>query len=306
MKTKVILLVAIVGVIALSAYFYIDSSRVPYHSFPHIANVCGVDIYSKISVTEFQTKKGVYLFTTQEGVANTCNFEISAVSTPDREGYRIHMEREPMEENNLVSWLYVNALGYEHPKQGIYLDDNSAYIRGESDEEFLKACHIFLCLREGMDCPENLLMIRNITLNQKDIILVLDNKTGAPAVRAYAELLGVLGFVQAQIMDANKNGVIEQEEVDENKVWIYPYVMSDGSCKLQPFRSAIEILNITNDTTKCDFRSGIYLLKSDKNEIRIEGSKVIISGDDEHIHTGAVIVRDILSPEWMRVYYSLE
>lgn len=286
MKTKLILLVAIAVVIALSAYFYTELNKVPYHSFPNIASVCGVDIHSKIPVTEFQTKKNVYLFTTEDEIANTCNLEISAVSTPDRQGYQIYIERESL---------------------GIYLDNKSAYIRGETDEELLKACHVFLCIREGIDCPENLMEIRNITLSHKDLIVVLDNTTGGPAVRGYIELLGVLGFIQAQMVDANGDGIVEQGEVDNNTVWIYPYVMGDDVCKLQPFRSVIEVLNITNDTTTCDFNSGIYLMNSeDRNEIKIVRDKIIISGDDEHIHAGAIIVRDILSPEWIRVYHGLK
>ena len=122
----------------------------------------------------------------------------------------------------------------------------------------------------------------------------------------YAEILGALGFVHARMVDTNGNGIIEQEEVDKNDVWIYPYVMSGDLCELQPFESAIEILNITNDTIRCNFKSGIFLVKSDKNEITIEGKKITISGDDAHIRIASVIVRDILSPEWIRVYYGLD
>lgn len=289
MKSKInlgiVLPVIAILLISVIAYLYFESDKFSQKEFPYSANVAGIEVYSKIPISEFQNKKAVFLFETQDKIATTCNFEISAVSTPERRGYEVYIERKPV---------------------GVYIDNNSAHIQGETDEELLKACHVFLCLRGGIECPENLMEIQNITLNSRDMILVLDNKTGAPAVRGYAELLGVLGFIQAQIVDADKNGIIEQDEVDKNDVWIYPYVMEDDLCKLQPFKSVIEILNITNDTTECDFRSGIFLERSDKNEIRIEGDKVIISGDDEHIHTGAVIVRDILSPEWIRVYYGLE
>ena len=273
---RIIVIVIILFGIAVMAGIYLYKQSKQPATYPYTLTVAGVNVYSKIPISEFQNKKRVFLFETQDKIATTCNFEISAVSTPDREGYKIHMERKPV---------------------GIYLDKNSAHILGETDEELLKACHAFLCLREGMECPENLMEIRDIVLNSKNLIIVRDSRLGSSGIMGHTELLGVLGYIQAQIL--NTEGM---------NVWIYPFVVDvqTNLCTLQPFSNAIQTLNITDNTTECKMNSGIFLIRSKENGIWIEGKRVFISGDDEHIRIGSIIVRDILSPEWIRVYYGLE
>jgi len=184
----------------------------------------------------------------------------------------------------------------------VLLDWKGAYIRGQTDDELLQACHAFVCLRSGISCPKNLMEIKNITQKNRDMVIVLDNRTGQDAVMGFIELEGAYGYLQAQYADANGDGLLNQTEVTNNRYHIYPYIMNGDTCKLLDFRNAIEELNITNDTTPCEFRSAVILQKSKTNGIAIDGQRIMITGDDQSIHTGAVIVRDILAPEWIRVF----
>jgi hypothetical protein len=282
-KTKKIAAIIAVILIAAAAYYLYSESDKPRY----VKNVAGVMVSSRYPFEELANNTAkIGLRTYNSSAETTCNLELSGVlvargAVPDRKGYDIQLERAPQE---------------------IFLDWKGAYIRGETDEDLLKACHVFICIREGLDCPNNLMEIKNVTLKNRDMVIVLDNRTGRDAIIGFVELQGVMGYLQAQYADTNGDGILNQTEVDNNKFHIYPYVMNGDSCKLMDFRSAIEQLNITNDTAPCEFRSGIILQKGRINGIAIDGQKIMITGDDASIHSGAVIVRDILAPEWIRIF----
>ncbi|MFZ2456320.1 MAG: hypothetical protein WAX07_07575 [Candidatus Altiarchaeia archaeon] len=282
-KTKKIAAIIVTVIIAAAAYYlYLESEKPRY-----VKNVAGVQVYSRYPLEGLANKtSAIGLHTYSAGAETTCNLELSGVlvaggAVPDRKGYDIQLERAPQE---------------------IFLDRKGAYIRGETDDELLAACHAFICIREGLDCPKNLMEIKNVTQKNRDMVIVLDNRTGRDAVIGFVELEGVLGYLQAQYADTNGDGTLNQTEVSNNKYHIYPYLMNGDTCKLMDFKSAIEELNITNDTAPCEFRSGIFLQKAKTNGIAIDGQKIMITGDDAGIHTGAVIVRDILAPEWIRIF----
>ncbi|MBN2250758.1 MAG: hypothetical protein JW724_01615 [Candidatus Altiarchaeota archaeon] len=274
-KTKITAAGLIIVIIAALAFHMLQDADKPRY----LTKVAGVEVYSSISLERFMEKNTVALYTTGDKAATTCNFEIRAVSNLDVSGYRIYPERKPLE---------------------IVLDRQDAYIRGESDEDLLKACHAFICLREGIECPSNIMDIKNITLKRNEMILVIDNQSYGKAIQGFTEISGALGFLQAQLVDADKNGVVTEEEVNESKIHIFPYIMEGDTCNLQPFQDALQITNITNATTECDFKWGIYITPSRKNAITIDGMKILISGDENHIYAASVIVRDILSPEYIR------
>lgn len=282
-KKKNVIMIAAVILVAAGAYYMYSESDKPFY----VRDVAGVPVYSKIQVESLENRtEAIGLHTYDSGAETTCNLEISGVlissgSEADRMGYDIQIQRGQME---------------------VLLDRKGAYIRGESDDEVLQACHAFICLQSGLNCPKNLMEIKNVTQKNRDMIIVLDNGTGRDAVIGFVELEGALGYLQAQYADTNGDGLLNQTEVTNNKYHIYPYLMYGDTCQLMEFRSAIEELNITNDTTECVFRSAIILQKSRTNGIAIDGQKIMITGDDRSIHTGAVIVRDILAPEWIRVF----
>jgi hypothetical protein len=250
-----------------------------------IQSVLGVPVYSLIPLEDFQNMTTIAILNPVGKAETTCTFEIRAASTLDTRGYMVHLERKPL---------------------GVYIEQNGAYIRGESDDELLQACHAFLCLREGISCDANLMLIKNLTLRNNDMVIVIDNRTGGKAGQGYAELLGALGFLQAKRVDTNNNSQIEFDELNKSRIHIYPYIKYGDMCKLQEFKNALQTLNITNDTVACDeINYGIFLMPSPSNGIVIDGRRILIQGDDEHIHIGATIVRDILSPEFIRFYYNL-
>ncbi len=266
--------------LAGAAYLFIETGK------PAKAeSVMGVPVYSAIPLEEIQQKTAVGLLTPTGKAETTCTFEIRGASTLDPKGYMIHLERKPL---------------------GIYLEQNNAYIRGESDDDLLQACHAFMCLRENISCDSSLMLIKNITIRNKDMLIVIDNRTGNKAGQGYSELLGALGFMQAQRVDTNSDGQINSSEMNASKIYIYPYIQYGDNCQLQQFKNALQSFNITNDTVSCDLiTNGIFLTPSNTNQIIIDGRRIMLEGDDAHIHTEATIVRDILSPEFIRAFYHL-
>lgn len=298
-RIYIAVIIAIIGVIlsiiAITSYFH------TYAKYPYGTVIGGVRIDSNIPLEDVQTLKTIALLNSSNNAATTCNFELSAISirgqnsrsfdtrgaesNPDRMGYLVKIE---------------------NGKKGVHIDQGTAYIRGETDDEILDACHAFACIRDGIKCPDNFKEVRDIMLNSDQMNLILDSNVTGEGIRAYAEIMGALGYLQAVLVDYDKDDVIEQTEVNKNSVWIYPYIREEENCILQPFRNIIEILNATNETRDCNIEPGIYIQMSDNNEMKIEGGKIILSGDGEHIHTEAIIVRDILSPKWVRVMYGLD
>lgn len=282
-NSKKIAALAAVALIAAGAYYLYSESNKPVY----VRDIAGVPVYSRIPVESLENRtQAIGLHSYDSGAETTCNLEISGVllaggASADRRGYDIQLQRGP---------------------QKILLDWKGAYISGETDDELLASCHAFICLRNRLSCPKELMSIKNITRKNRDMIIVLDNRTGRDALIGFVELQGVLGYLQAQYADTNRDGLLNQSEVSNNRYHIYPYMMHGDTCELLEFRSAIEQLNITNKTAPCEFRSAIILQKSRTNGIAIDGQKIMITGDDRSIHAGAIIVRDILAPEWIRIF----
>ena len=77
--------------------------------------------------------------------------------------------------------------------------------------------------------------------------------------------------------------------------------MDNQKCELQSkLRRAgvvYQSMNITSKTVNdCDI-DGIFIRKSEKNEIKVAGGRIILSGDDEHLHSEEMLVFDIIAPE---------
>ncbi len=273
--------VIIIAIILVAGYLYTGTGdRYAYRTV-----ISGVKINSEIPLEDVQNLKTIALLNSSNNAAITCNFELSAISNSDRNGYLVKIE---------------------NGKNAVYINPKITYIRGETDDEILNACHAFACLRDGIRCPDNFADIRDIMLNSDQMNLILDSNVTGKGIRAYTEISGALGYLQAIIIDKNKNGAIEPDEIDKNNILICPYLREGDICTLQPCRSIVKILNSTNETRDCSIEPGIYIQISDNNEIRIDGKKIILLGDEEHIHTEAIIVRDVLSPKWIRVMYGLD
>ena len=276
---------AILAVIILSGIAVMAIHLKQPVTYPYTSTVAGVNVHSQIPISEIQYLKNIALFNNSNKAATTCNFELSAISTVDRYGYRVFIERG---------------------EKGIYVQRNAVYIRGNTDREILQACNVFSCIREGIECPENLWEIRDIIVNSKRINVILDINLKGPALRGYGDVLGALGYIQGEnvLRDINGDGKIERWEVEENLIRIFPHIKEDNECKLQPISTAFQKLNATNETFNCsELHPSIMFTKAEKNAIEVKNGDVIISGDDDHIGSACIILRDVISPEFIRSLY---
>ncbi len=245
--------------------------------------IIGVTVKSEIPLGDVQGWRDIVLMDSEDKAITSCNFELSAISNLAKKGYRVNV-------------------GYG--ETGITIHRNSADIKGKTSDDILQACHAFACLRDNITCPDNLQQARDVVLNAKTLGVVIDDRLRGAGVRAYPELTGVLGYIQAReaLKDIDGDGRVSKEELDENLILIYPYVDNGSTCIAQPFNNLLMEVNITgNETFDCDLLDpSIHLIRSDKNEIKIEDDRITITGGDDEIHTGAVIIRDVLAPEYIR------
>jgi hypothetical protein len=278
-KAVIFVIFLLVAMAAVSIY-----SKMQPVSYRHTSTVAGVGVYSQIPLEELQYRENVALYNNSDPAAITCNFELSAISIQNRLGYKILIEQG---------------------EQGIYIQTDKAYIRGMNYEETLRACNIFSCLKEGIECPSNLWSIRDSILKEKKINIAIDSELRGEAIQGYGDIMGALGYIQAENIDGN--GRIENWELEESLIKIFPYIMEGSDCKLQPITTGLQKLNATNETYNCNILSpAIILQKADENRIEVTGDRIIIMGDDEHVGSAAIIVRDVISPELIRSLYGLD
>jgi hypothetical protein len=243
----------------------------------------GIKVVSEIPFERLQSMKYIALYNTTNSAAElTCKFELSAISEPALNGYRIKIE---------------------DGETGIYLRERDATISGRNSREILIACHVFACLREGLECP-NFMLVDNFFRKSESMSVILDEDVGAAGGRGYAEVVGALSFLQSRRSDTDEDGLVEQEEVDANNFFIYPFIKRGDLCYSQSFNNLIQNWSATNETHDCaNIAPAIMLKISDEPGIFVKNSQVIITGDDDQIRAGAIIIRDVLAPEWVRRLY---
>lgn len=276
-----ITLIGAVVLLAMAVYYLRGEENFPYRQ-----EISHVPVYSKISWENLQEKQQTTVFKNENKAAITCNFEISAISTPSKEGYEVHIERG---------------------KQGVHLYPSSAYIKGENGEEIISSCHVFSCLFSGVKCPQKFSAVREAIVKENNLNLILDQKLGQKGLEAYTELLGVLGYLQAERADSNKDGVVSPQEKNKSNTFIRPYLKNNSQCLPQQFSNLFQKNLPSNHSKNCqDIEAGIFLVKSSRAKIEVQDDKVILYGNEKTIYQEAVILRDILSPEWIRIMYKMK
>jgi len=283
-------------VIAVAAFFFIVGIGAAYMFFStpsvnHEAIIAGVRIESDVPLAEVTSWRYIDLRDSKDRDILTCNFELSAISLHDRNGHSIIVQKSD--------------------STGVYISRGSVLIEGDSPDNLLNACHAFACLRENVSCPDDLDLISSKSSEWKRINVLLDSELGVDAVSGYGDLLGALGYLQAQTAgpgDLNNDDVITRQEMEasmeENMLMIFPYTIENNSCTSQPFNSALQKINKTGEVFDCsELTPSIRLLKSDANRIAVEGDNIIVEGDDIHVHTGAILLRDIIAPEFISLLY---
>ncbi len=250
--------------------------------------VSGIKVVSEIPLENLASPKYNYIAlynTTETNSELTCKFGLSAISQPNIKGYRIVITEGDT---------------------GIYLGQKEAQIKGRNQEELLDACHTFMCMREEIDCPE-FSKLRWFALNAETMSIILDKEAGMDGGRGYAELVGVLSYIQSKLVDTNKDGFMEQKEIDANKFFIFPFIMENGSCTPQPFHNLVENWTGGNDSFDCNELDPAIMIKiSDEKSIKIDGRRIILSGDDKTLHDESVILRDAIAPDWIRRVYGFK
>ncbi len=246
----------------------------------------GVKVVSEIPLEKLTQYKAIALFNeSRTGEEITCKFELSAISTPSPNGYRVQIQEGDF---------------------GIYIGEKEAQIKGSNPSEILNACHAFACLRDGIDCPDDFLDVDDMIGEAKSISIILDENVRRAGGRGYVEIMGALSFYQNSRADKNKDGKVGQIEVNANEFFIYPFLMTDEGCIAQPLHNVLQNWSGSEDPIDCaNIGPVIILEKADKASMKLEGNRLTLRGDDDLLHTQAIIVRDIISPRWIRRMYGL-
>lgn len=274
-------MLAVKAVLVAVAVVFILAVIVPKPSTEY--RVHGIKVVSEMPLENLRRMEYIAMSNATATPAElTCKFELSAISKPDPRGYIITVGEGDT---------------------GVYLKARSASIKGATEDELLRACHVFACLRDGIECPDFDEAEAYIN-NSKSMSLILDEKIGAAGGRGYAELMGALSFLQGVRADANRDGTIDQREIDANEFFLYPWLMVNGTCEQQPLNNLIQNWTRGNITADCaKITPAIMVVESNTSAIRVEGGKIVVSGSGEVAHTGAIVLRDIIAPAWIRRLY---
>ncbi|OYT27758.1 MAG: hypothetical protein B6U97_00390 [Candidatus Altiarchaeales archaeon ex4484_96] len=284
--------------IAVAVFFFVAGVLAVYYLFStpdysYQTNIAGVSIKSDIPFSEVTLWRYINLRDSADRDILTCNFELSAISLPDRQGHVIDVRKAD--------------------STGVYIKGDSVLIEGDSSHSLLNACHAFACLRDNISCPDDLDIIYRASGQWKRVNVLLDSRLGVDAVSGYGDVLGALGYLQAataQAKDLDNDGVITPEEMresmEQNMLLIFPYSMNGSKCVSQPFSSALQQVNKTGELFDCsELTPSIRFNSSESNKITFDGGNIIIEGDDIHVHTGAILVRDIIAPDFISKLYGI-
>lgn len=276
---KYVPLVLLLAVVFAVSFWYFSQPTLTEYT------VSGVKVTSEIPLADAQKWVYMALYTSEGKAETTCNFELASISTPARNGVRVHVERgEP----------------------GLYLKKNEAYVRGTSDYELLSACHVLACLRDNIICPEDFSRLSMTANVMSEYNVVLDENLSGVGARGFPELLGVLGYVQAQRVDYDADGVLEASEINRTRLYIKPYLRVNDSCVAQPLTNKVQEWRPDNVTVPCNMSNAIYLLGSGVNRISFTDSTITVEGSGQALYTAAIVLRDVISPNWIRKYYQLD
>lgn len=285
MENRHVLLVVIV-VVALMLGFVFMPSLFRQPAAPiHQTSILGVPVQSVPSFDDVQSSRNLALRSTEDPAATTCNFELAALSNPDRRGLIVTIERGAQE---------------------VYIGKEEIFIRGQTDEEVLASCHAYACLLRGISCPDDLFTVRDIFWEAENLTVIAEANLSAAGTRGYAELLGLFGYVQSSRLDANGDGIIDSFEKKQADVTIRPYLASYGMCTLQEIRNIYQEGTATNESVSCNISPAIYLVESEDDRIVVEDDgRVLLYGRGQNLFSEAVIVRDVISPEYIRAVYGM-
>lgn len=250
-------------------------------------NIHGIRVISEIPLEDLKSHRSLTMSKDSASPEEvTCKFGLSAISTPSPGGYRIHIEEG---------------------EKGIYLGREEARIKGSNEKEVLSACHAFACIWGEMDCPDDFLIVHEMFEKAGSVSVIIGDDVGPAAGRGYVEVIGALSYLQTIRADINRDGRIEQIEADLNEFFIYPFLMTDAGCLGQPLHNVLQNWSGTDEAVDCEkIAPAIVIRGGDDDSMRLDGSRLILSGKDQSLHAMAIISRDIICPKWIRRMHGLE
>ena len=138
--------------------------------------------------------------------------------------------------------------------------------------------------------PENMSKIRDIVADSYEINIIWDGRISA---RDYPKSFNGTQALYHAI------GVLSSSEGSPE--YVYSYIKENESCYLD---SSLTFKDVPKPFSQpalktpqsCDIDQAIYILVSDKNEVRIEGSRIYLLGDDEHLYEEEINVSRVIAP----------
>ena len=286
-STSKVVLVILFVVLAFLSYRYFSSQK------ETSTVIYGVKVVSDVPIADSIVKIqsiGVALLKTELKGGITCNLELLSSLVENQRGYPVSIQEG---------------------EQGVYLYENAAYLKGMGERELITACNAFNCIANNITCPSDISLLGRFLSSSDEVNLVLDSTGGQNAGREYAEIMGALAFIQVEKIDVNKDGIPSQYEITNlsgNFLAIRPYVMYNQTCKPQQLHNLVETYEpLENESVDCGrLMNSIFVLNSTENKIVLDQSNIFLFGNNDHIYDEAVILRDALSPRWIRVLYRVD
>ncbi|MFH1835025.1 MAG: hypothetical protein ABH851_02425 [Methanobacteriota archaeon] len=276
-------IVIILAVVFFIGGYYItrpSDDVVKPSEYPISEIMYGTRIYSKIPLEQVALWDDIVLFNSELPGAVACNLEITTLKGRPSSG------------------LY--SVEILEGDAALFIDERRAVIQGVEKAEILYNCHVLGCLLTNISCPEKLGEIQKIIWESQDINVIVDSKMSAASVGAYAEIMGPLGFHQMMIADVNSDGTVDDLEIAANKLFIYPYIKFNETCELQPLKNFLQDANTSSNLTRdCNISPSIYFEESEEKELKIEGDRIILRGDEYALKAAAIIAGNIIAPDWI-------
>ncbi|GEM_PF-3426286 len=252
MDKRIFVVVAVIAIVFGFAYL-------TYQPNSNCSLTLDTKVCSDVPLTELQKWWDIYLFQPAGKAELYCGLELASLARISEEGKKIRIESGDT---------------------GIYITKNEASIKGSTDAELLKTCHVFSCIMTDLNCSVKMERARDIALNLNPINLVMDEELTGRGLEGMLAIYYALGAINAQ-----------------TNAPIHSYIMNGENCSILTILNESGLTMVsTNKTFSCDI-PGFYLKYGSENAIIIDDKKVLIIGDDDHIYAGSIIVRDILAPD---------
>ena len=285
-KSRKIEVIAVVSIILFLGGYMMSRDGQPViepDKYPFKEFISGANVYSTIEPREIASWQNIALYESDLPGALACNLQFSTLKArPEAQ---------------------VHTIGYESGEQAVIITERDITIRGEDRTQIQYNCNVVACLLSNLTCPTDLDDIKRIMWYTNELNVIFDSTLSSSSMGAYAELMGPLGFYQIMKADVNKDGTLDEREEAANKIFIKPFMKENDSCIPQPLKNFVQNPNQTDNRTRdCDISPGLYLAEGPLKKVSVEGRKIMLQGDSNALRASAIIVGNIIAPDFMEFY----